>query len=195
MTNVSPGGGSEGNRQVIEGPETVIDRAHLLQRACLFYGSQMLLDDMASKTATATMEIQEIDRFDKTGEALLASAPALRATMLSVNDVDSYTEACQTIHELLGPRGEIPLDRMGAVTAMQGAIELCRQGEWTKAAAVLSLLSKDAYPNQLARIYLERCRERAGAKADEAPPAVKVQLKVTGPPDAPSDATLDDLAS
>ena len=195
MTNVGPGGSSEGSRQVVEGPETVIDRAHLLQRACLFYGSTMLLDDMASKTAAGTMEIQEIDRFDSSGEALLKSSPARRATMLSVDDVDSYTQACQSIHELLGPRGEVPLDRMGAVSAMQGAFELCRQGEWSKAAAVLSLLSRGAHPNQVARIYLERCRERAGAMAAASPPPVKMELKVTGPPEAPPDATHGKLAS
>ncbi len=181
------GSGTSGPGHVIEGPESVIDRAHLLQQACQFYGASVLLDDTSARIGAAGMQIREVDRLGEDGEALLLSHEALSATMLDFRDVQAYQNECSAVHELLGPRGEVPVDRMGAVMAMQGALELYRQGEWKKAAAVLALLASDLNSNPLASIYLDRCKARENPLA--APgfvaPSLDLRVRPTGDGQAP----------
>ncbi len=176
MTN---GGSRErGRSRVEEGPESVIDRAHLLQRAGLFYQSPVLLDDASARVGSSHMQIREIDRLTGDGDALLLSPEARKVTMLSLEEVHAYQGACEAVHELMGPRGRVSPDRMGAAMAMQGALELYRQGEWNKAAAVLTLLASDTRPNPLARIYLKRCHAKAGGTPARDFLSPKLQMRI-----------------
>lgn len=184
-----------GRSRVGEGPESVIDRAHLLQRAGLFYQAPVLLDDTSARIGAAQMQVREIDRLTEDGEALLFSPEARRATMLPLEDLRAYQRACEAVHELMGPRGQVSAGRMGAATAMQGALELYRQGEWSKAAAVLALLASDARPNPLAQIYLDRCRAKAGGPPARDVLTPKLQMRIQPGGGRPPLATPNDPAA
>ena len=193
MTNESSR--ERGRSRVEEGPESVIDRAHLLQRAGLFYQSPVLLDDTSARVGSVHMQIREIDRLTGDGDALLFSPEARKVTMLSLEEVHAYQGACEAVHELMGPRGRVSPDRMGAAMAMQGALELYRQGEWNKAAAVLTLLASDASPNPLAHIYLERCRAKTGGTPARDFLSPKLQMRIQSADGRPPLSAPDDRAA
>ncbi len=141
------------SQDTLPGPEPVPPevemRAHLLQRATPTYGTRVLVDGTTAATATRVMELREVDALSSPGDA--SPTPPRRES---------------TIHRILGPRGEVPAEQLGAAVALGGALELYRLGEWSKAAAVLELLSRGPTPDPLARLYLERCRRRQSGSGE-----------------------------
>lgn len=141
---------------VPQGP--TIARAQILQRASCLLGTSILLDGLTAAGATAGMELREIDQISATDPGILAAPEAQERTGISGLDLAVFEGVAGSIHELLGPKGEVPPGRLGAALAFRGGLELYRQGELQKAAAVLKLLAHAPRPDPIARLYLARCR-------------------------------------
>lgn len=143
-------------------PDT-LSRAQILQRASSLLGTSILLDGLTAAGANEGMELREIDQISATDPGILAASETRERTGIYPLDLAAFEGMAGSIHELLGPKGEVPPGRLGAALAFRGGLELYRQGELQKAAAVLKLLAHAPRPDPIARLYLARCQ------AEEAP--------------------------
>lgn len=133
-------------------------RAQILQRASCLLGTSILLDGVTAAGAAEGMELREIDQISSADPGILAGPEAGERTGIDRMDLAVFEGLAGSIHELLGPKGEVPPGRLGAAMAFRGGLELFRQGEFQKAAAVLNLLASAPRPDPIARLYLARCR-------------------------------------
>jgi hypothetical protein len=156
--------------------EQLLHRADLLQRANLFYGTAILLDEETVVAGDHNLELLEIDRITADGEGFLRSREAEQMMGAPPGTLAAFDGVDMGIFQMLGPKGEVAPARLGAAAAFRGAVELFRQREWPKAYAVLQLLARIPNPEPLVQIYLSACRKQImEERVSEADPPAKAR--------------------
>ncbi len=139
--------------------EGAIRQARFLRKCNLIFGTKVLTDSASATHLGGRFLLRTVEPAGEADSSPLLSPTSLRALEMEPSDVTQAMESAEEIVEVLALQ-DTDTPEEGRLIAYNGAVEMYRRKEFSRAMTVFELLTAGGGNDRPTDLFLERCKRK-----------------------------------